>query len=162
MYAIRSYYADVAWEFKKPNLTLSGIAIPPRSEKVIVYRIATPDPADDIHELVDKYISWSNYIYASYNTTFYSDESGYATYRKYRNYVDMLFSARIVADADLNWKNFLGLYYQPFKVFMMMENKERTAATGTQYVQYIPKDVPFYWTDKSIDIPILKTPGGIV
>ncbi|MBE0642979.1 MAG: hypothetical protein IH600_02770 [Bacteroidetes bacterium] len=151
---------DVAWEFKKPNLTLSGISIPPHGEKIIVYRIATPDPEDVIHERVNNYISWANYIYASYCTTSYTDELGFASYRKYRNYVDMLFSARIVADADLNWKNFLGLYYQPFKVFMMMENKERTAAMGAEYVQYIPKDVPFYWTDKSIDIPILKTPGG--
>ncbi|MFZ1729911.1 MAG: hypothetical protein WAV84_07260 [Bacteroidota bacterium] len=151
---------DVTWEFKKPNLTFSGLSIPPHGEKVIVYRIATPDPEDAIHEKVNNYISWANYIYASYNITSYADEMGFASYRKYRNYVDMLFSARIVADADLNWKNFLGLYYQPFKVFMMMENKERTAAMGTEYVQYIPKDVPFYWTDKTLDIPILKTPGG--
>ena len=89
-----------------------------------------------------------------------ADAEGAASYRKYRNYVDLLFSARIVADADLNWKNFLGLYYQPFKVFMIMENKERTSATETRYVQYVPKDVPFYWTDNTLNIPILKTPGG--
>lgn len=150
----------VAWEYKKPYLTFSGITLPPHSEKVIVYRIATPAPDDPVHEKVNGYISWASYIYGSYCIASYADADGAASYRKYRNYVDMLFAARIVADTDLNWKNFLGLYYQPFKVFMMMENKERTAAMGTQYVQYIPKDVPFYWTDKSIDIPILKTPGG--
>ena len=76
------------------------------------------------------------------------------------DYADLLFSARIFADADVNWKNFLGLEYQPFKVFMIMENKERTPAEDVVYTQYIPKDVPFYWVDHSINIPILKTPGG--
>ena len=71
-----------------------------------------------------------------------------------------MFSARIFADTDVNWKNFLGLYYQPFKVFMIMENKQRTPAEETVYTQYIPKDVPFYWSDRSLNIPILKTPGG--
>ncbi|MFA6233380.1 MAG: hypothetical protein WC824_04210, partial [Bacteroidota bacterium] len=151
---------DVTWDFKKPNLNFTGLSIPPHGEKIIVYRIATPDPEDPIHEKVNNYISWASYIYGSYNITSYTDALGFASYRKYRNYVDMLFSARIVADTDLNWKNFLGLYYQPFKVFMLMENKERTAAMGTEYVQYIPKDVPFYWTDNTLDIPILKTPGG--
>ena len=151
---------DVTWEYKKPNLKLSGISLPPHSETIITYRIATPDPQDPVHEKVNNYISWASYIYASYATISYQDVDGASSYRKYRNYVDLLFSARIVADTDLNWKNFLGLYYQPFKVFMLMENKERTAAMDTRYVQYIPKDVPFYWTDKSIDIPILKTPGG--
>jgi hypothetical protein len=146
--------------YTKPNLVIKDLVLSPHSETVIVYRIATPDPADAAHETVDRYISWSSYIYASYGTTLYTDVEGYASYRKYRNYVDLMFSARIVADTDLNWKNFLGLYYQPFKIFMMMENKERTTATDTRYVQYVPKDVPFYWTDKSIDIPILKTPGG--
>jgi hypothetical protein len=36
---------------------------------------------------------------------------------------------------------------------MIMENKERTAAMETKYIQYIPKDVPFYWVDNSINIP---------
>jgi hypothetical protein len=27
-------------------------------------------------------------------------------------------------------------------------------------VQYIPKDVPFYWIDHSLNVPVLKTPGG--
>lgn len=151
---------DVTAEFTSPYLTLSGIDLAPHSEKVVVYRIATPEPESTVHEKVNNYISWSTYIYASYAIVSFDDAQGAASYRKYRNYVDLMFSARIAADTDLNWKNFLGLYYQPFKVFMIMENKERTAAMGTQYVQYIPKDVPFYWTDTSIDIPILKTPGG--
>ncbi len=165
--AIRDFFTfvdvktpDVTADYRKPTLILSGISVPARSEKVIVYRITTPDPQDPVHEKVNSYISWANYIYASYSTITYTDHDGAASYRKYRNYVDIMFSARLVADTDLNWKNFLGLYYQPFKVFMIMENKERTSAMNTRYVQYIPKDVPFYWTDKSIDIPILKTPGG--
>lgn len=152
--------SGVTASYAKPTLTLSNVSIPAHSEKIIVYRIATPDPADAIHEKVNSYISWASYIYASYGTITYTDAEGTSSYRKYRNYVDLLFSARLVADTDLNWKNFLGLYYQPFKVFMIMENKERTSATGTRYVQYVPKDVPFYWTDKTLDIPILKTPGG--
>jgi hypothetical protein len=165
--SIRSFFgyvdvqtSGVTHEFKKPYLTLSDISLSPHSEKVIVYRIATPDPEDAIHEQVAKYISWASYIYASYSIVSYTDNDVSTSFRKYRNYVDMMFSARIVADTDLNWKNFLGLYYQPFKVFMMMENKERTSAVDSRYVQYIPKDVPFYWSDKTIDIPILKTPGG--
>ncbi len=164
---IRGYFTfvdvkttGVTSSYKKPYLKLSGISIPAHSEKVIVYRIATPAPDDPIHEKVNKYISWKTYMYASISITSYTDDEGFTTYRKYRNYVDIMFSARIVADTDLNWKNFLGLYYQPFKVFMIMENKERTSAMGTKYVQYIPKDIPFYWTDKSLNIPILKTPGG--
>ncbi|MBL0173940.1 MAG: hypothetical protein IPP94_01535 [Ignavibacteria bacterium] len=150
----------VTSSFASSTLTLSGISVPAHGEKIIVYRIATPDPADAVHEKVNSYLSWGSYIYASYCTVTYTDAEGAASYRKYRNYVDLLFSARIVADADLNWKNFLGLYYQPFKVFMIMENKERTTATETRYVQYVPKDVPFYWTDNTLNIPILKTPGG--
>ncbi|MDT8324206.1 MAG: hypothetical protein RRA94_08850, partial [Bacteroidota bacterium] len=146
--------------YKAPYLTISDLALPPHSETTIVYRITTPEPDSPLHGRVDQFISWSTYMYASYGIASYSDTEGAVSFRKYRNYVDLMFSARIVADTDLNWKNFLGLYYQPFKVFMMMENKERTAATGTQYVQYVPKDVPFYWSDGNIDIPILKTPGG--
>ncbi|MFP4460348.1 MAG: CARDB domain-containing protein, partial [Candidatus Zixiibacteriota bacterium] len=67
--------------------------------------------------------------------------------------------ADIVADTDLNWKNILGEYYQPFKIFMIMENKERTAAYNTKYVQYIPIDIPIYWVDP-MSIPIIRTPGG--
>jgi hypothetical protein len=141
-------------------LRLTDITIPANSERTIVYQMKTPEPDDPIHEDVDSYISWSNYIYATVNTTNVTDSYGYKWFNKYRNYVDIMFSARLVADTDLNWKNFLGLYYQPFKVFMIMENKERTNAEEVVYTQYIPKDVPFYWSDKSINIPILKTPGG--
>ncbi|MBI5647170.1 MAG: hypothetical protein HY962_09590 [Ignavibacteriae bacterium] len=165
--SIRDYFRfvdvvtpGIVSQYSKPAVTFSGISLPAHGEKVIVYRITTPDPADAIHGSVDKYISWANYIYASLAQVSYSDDEGAVSYVKYRNYVDMLFSARLAADTDCNWKNFLGLYYQPFKVFMIMENKERTAAMGTRYVQYIPKDVPFYWTDGTLDIPILKTPGG--
>ncbi len=164
---IRPYFSFV--DVKTPGivsdisghrLTISGVVLPPNSESLIVYRLRTPDTDDKIHENVDKYISWQNYIYGSYNVTSYLDLGVNNTFIKYRNYVNIMFSAKLVADTDLNWKNFLGLYYQPFKVFMIMENKERTPAVGTKYVQYIPKDVPFYWSDKSINIPILKTPGG--
>lgn len=150
----------VTYEVNGEDVKFTGLNMPPRSEKVIVYRLATPEPDDEIHEQVDKYISWKTYIYVSYNETEYENQGSKRKFWKYRNYADMMFSAFLAADTDLNWKNFLGLYYQPFKVFMIMENKERTPALETKYVQYIPKDVPFYWSDKSINIPILKTPGG--
>ncbi len=165
--SVRSYltFVDVVTpgvttSYSNGNLVISGLNIGPKTETEIVYRLATPDRLDPIHEQVDKYISWKTYIYASYLALSYTDSEGAETYSKYRNYIDVIFSAELAADADLNWKNFLGLYYQPFKVFMIMENKGRTSAETTVYTQYIPKDVPFYWVDHSLDIPILKTPGG--
>ncbi|MDQ1264994.1 MAG: hypothetical protein QG635_144, partial [Bacteroidota bacterium] len=142
------------------TLTLQNISIPANGEITITYRVRTTEPDNPVHSQIDKYISWATYIYASFSTIGYADDDGVHLYWQYRNYVDMMFAAKLAADTDLNWKNFLGLYYQPFKVFMIMENKERTAARQTKYIQYIPKDVPFYWTDNSINIPILKTPGG--
>ena len=142
------------------SLKFSDIEIAPHSELIITYKLITPDPDDPIHEKINTLISWANYIYASYGYINITDDEGIHRYWKYRNYIDMMFAARIVADTDLNWKNFLGLYYQPFKVFMIMENKEKTSAENTIYTQYVPKDVPFYWTDNTINIPILKTPGG--
>ncbi len=142
------------------DIEFSGINIPARTESVIVYRIKTPPITSQIHTDIDNYIAFDTYINTSINTTRYGDGDGKHLYKKYRAYADVMFSANIAADADLNWKNFLGIYYQPFKVFMIMENKERTPAMQTQYVQYIPKDVPFYWVDHSLNVPVLKTPGG--
>jgi len=142
------------------NLEFSGINMPAWSESVIVYRLKTPPLNSQVHADIDNYIAWSTYINTSVNSTRYDDTGGKHFYNKYRAYADVMFSADIAADADLNWKNFLGIFYQPFKVFMIMENKERTPAQQTQYVQYIPKDVPFYWVDHSLNIPVLKTPGG--
>jgi hypothetical protein len=140
------------------NITLPSLAA--HSEQIISYRVATPEPDNTVHENVDKLIDYATFVAVSQNTTEYSDADGTQKFVKRRNYADIMFSARIFGDTDLNWKNFLGIYYQPFKVFMIMENKERTQADNTVYVQYIPKDVPFYWTDTSIHVPILKTPGG--
>jgi len=142
------------------GIQFSDISLQPYEEKEIVYLVSTPDPNDKIHEKVDRYISWANYIYVSYCEVKFAGSNGLEYFVKYRNYADMMFSARLIVDTDLNWKNFLYLDFQPFKVFTIIENKERTAAMETKYVQYIPKDVPFYWTDNSINIPILKTPGG--
>lgn len=142
------------------SVIFSGISLLPFSEKKIVYRIRTPFPDDPVHENINNYIVSGNLAFVTTNTTRFIDKTGSNTTVKYRNYADMMFSAKIMADADLNWKNFLGLYYQPFKIFMIMENKERTSAMQTSYVQYIPKDVPFYWVDDTNDIPILRTPGG--
>ncbi len=150
----------VNYTIKGNVLTFSDITLSPKQELNIVCKFRTPDLNDKIRNDVNKYISWANYIYESYLVAQVTDQGTQNTFYKYRDYVDLMFSAKIAADADLNWKNFLGLFYQPFKVFMIMENKERTSAINTKYAQYIPKDVPFYWIDKSINIPILKTPGG--
>lgn len=150
----------LTYAISKQSIAFSGISIMPFSEIHIVYRLSTPLPSDPIHEKIDNYIAYNNLAYVSNNYTTFTDSAGFHLTEKNRNYADMMFSAEIMADADLNWKNFLGLYYQPFKVFMIMENKERTSAMQTTYTQFIPKDVPFYWVDDTVDIPILRTPGG--
>jgi hypothetical protein len=142
------------------KIGFSGISIPAHGEKVIIYTVTTPLPGNIIHDDVDNYIDKGTLMAVSKATIHYTFESFDNNYTKTRDYADLLFSANIFADTDVNWKNFLNLDYQPFKVFMIMENKSRSPALHTTYTQYIPKDVPFYWSDKSIDIPILKTPGG--
>jgi hypothetical protein len=148
------------YAFSNGVLTFSGISLPAHSEKSIVYRLSTTEPDDAVHEKVDKLLDYDNYISASLNKTSYGDSEGNHNYTKRRDYGDIMFSARLVGDADINWKNFLGLHWQPFKVFMNMENKERTEADSTVYTQYIPKDMPFYRSDGKLNIPIIKTPGG--
>lgn len=151
---------NISYQISGTKVVLSNITLNPFEEKEVVLLVSTPDPNSKIHELVNKYISWANYIYVSYCEVVNDGGKGIEFFAKYRNYADLMFSARLIADTDLNWKNFLYLDFQPFKVFTIIENKERTSAVETKYVQYIPKDVPFYWTDHTIDIPILKTPGG--
>ncbi|MCX7909366.1 MAG: hypothetical protein N2560_07610, partial [Ignavibacteria bacterium] len=152
--------ANINYQISGTRITFTNISLNPFQEIDIVLLISTPDPSDKIHEQVDKYLSWANYIYVSVCEVVNIGEKGIEYFWKYRNYADFMFSARLIADTDLNWKNILYLDFQPFKVFTIIENKERTAAVETKYVQYIPKDVPFYWTDNTLDIPILKTPGG--
>jgi hypothetical protein len=142
------------------TLIFSGINMAAYSELTITYRLITPEPDNTIHENVDNYIAQGTLINSAVNITSYTKNGFNHSFQKNKGYADILFSARIFADTDVNYKNFLGLEYQPFKVFMIMENKSRSAAEATEYVQYIPKDVPFYWSDQSLNIPILKTPGG--
>ncbi|MFN8257565.1 MAG: T9SS type A sorting domain-containing protein [Bacteroidales bacterium] len=142
------------------KLIFSGLSLAPNQEMLITYRLKTPDSNSDLHERVDEFLDRDYLMHASKAHVSYTDAKGINRYTKYRDFADIMFSARLMGDADVNWKNFLGLYYQPFKVFLNLENKERTPAEQTKYVQYIPKDVPFYWSDQSINIPILKTPGG--
>ncbi len=164
---IRNYFKfvgirnnNITFNINGNTFTINEIALQPFQEVDVVVLISTPDPTDKVHEDVNKYISWANYIYVSYSEIKNENGEGIEFFVKYRNYADVMFSARLVADTDLNWKNFLYEDFQPFKVFTILENKERTPALETKYVQYIPKDVPFYWTDKNINIPILRTPGG--
>ena len=143
------------------QLTFNNIDLEGYSQIEIVYRVCTPDPEDPVHEDIDDYLDKGNLLAVSLGFISYTDADGVIhSFRNYHDYAEALFSARIFADTDVNWKNFLGMYYQPFKVFMIMENKQRTPAQDAVYTQYIPKDVPFYWSDQSLDIPVLKTPGG--
>lgn len=151
---------NVTFQANGNIITIPNIQLTPFQEMDIVMLISTPSPSDKIHEDVNKFISWANYIYVSSLEVRNNGQEYMEYFVKYRNYVDLMFSARLIADTDLNWKNILYTDFQPFKVFMIMENKERTPAMETRYVQYIPKDVPFYWTDNSINVPILRTPGG--
>jgi hypothetical protein len=147
-----------AFSLTDGNLSLN-LSLAPKTEKEIFFRLRTPNPEDEVHSLVDNYIDYETNMAASINTTSYSDAEGAHVYNKTRNYADIMFSARLMGDADVNWKTF-GPYFKCFKVFMIMENKERTAAVNTRYTQYIPMDIPFYKCDKSLGIPVVKTPGG--
>ena len=150
----------VSYGFNNHVLSFNEISVAPFSERKITYRLKTPEPESEIYREIEEYISNKQLVSVSQNTSMYSTNERKKQIQKNRNYAHVLFSARIFADTDVNWKNFLGLDYQPFKVFMIMENKERTPAKEIVYTQYIPKDVPFYWVDHGLNIPILKTPGG--
>ena len=165
--SINEYYSfvgvvssGVSFSVNSNELSFTSISMNANEEKIITYLLKTPALNTIAHTEVDSFIWWQSYIPASSAKVEYVEPKGKTIYKKQHNFTDIMFSAKLVADADLNWKNFLGLYYQPFKVFMIMENKERTEARETKYVQYIPKDVPFYWVDGSLNIPILRTPGG--
>jgi hypothetical protein len=108
-------------------LFFSNITLAPKEEKTIVYRLRTPDPVDPVHERIDDFLIENKYLTASVGTVVFSEPAtGISTYRKRQDYAEVMFSARLFADTDVNWKNFLGIYYQPFKVFMIMENKQRS------------------------------------
>ncbi len=149
-----------SYSISNGTLVFDGFTIPAYSEKVIIYSVVTPDPKSPIHDNVDQYMDHGNLIAVSKATVAYALNDYKFQYQKTSDYADVLFSASIFADTDVNWKNFLDLEYQPFKVFMIMENKSRSPALNTVYTQFIPKDIPFYWSDQSLNIPILKTPGG--
>ncbi len=149
-----------SYDYDNQKLTFTGLNIAAHAEQVITYRVITPEPDNEVHENVEDYLDNGTLMAVGKMSVKYTKDAVSRQFIKNKDYADILFSARIAADADVNYKNFLGLYYQPFKVFMIMENKSRSAAQNTEYVQYIPKDVPFYWSDQSLDIPILKTPGG--
>lgn len=152
--------SGITSNYNNGQLNIEGLGLAPQAQKKIIYRLITPQPEDTIHEDVDDFIVYGTHILPATTVVDYASQQGLYSYTNKRAYAELMFAADIAADTDVNWKNFLGLDYQPFKVFMMMENKGRTSAMNSEYIQYIPKDVPFYWSDKSINIPILKTPGG--
>ncbi len=151
---------DGQFSLSGDTLLITGLEIPPSSEQVIRYTLQNPSSDEPVYEDIDNYIDAKNQIIVSENKTTYRDYEGNHRLSQQYNYAQMMFSAQLEADADLNWKNFLGLDYQPFKVFMIMENKSRSSAEEAKFVQYIPRDVPFYRVDHGLNIPVLKTPGG--
>ncbi len=146
-----------------PYLTYDLGTIPAGGEVIITYRIGTPPEGDPAWDDLEDYLYDRNkgYGYVSSSIMYFTDPDDASTRSTYRNSIKVryLFEADIVADTDLNWKNILGEYFQPFKMFTIFENKERTAGLHTKYVQYIPLDVPIYWVDP-MTVPIIRTPGG--
>ncbi|MCK5833686.1 hypothetical protein KAH81_08455 [bacterium] len=145
------------------SITYNIGTIPANGELIIVYRLTTPPEDDPKWSDIDDYMFDDNrgYCRISSSTMFFTDPVEGIERWIYRNSIKgrFLFEADIVADADLNWKNILGEYFQPFKIWSIFENKERTAGLNTKYVQYIPLDIPIYWVDP-MSIPIIRTPGG--
>ncbi len=114
---IRSYFEFVGVEtsginanFANGRLTINVGELLPKSEKVVVYKLATPDPDDPIHEKIDNYLSGKDKIYASVGYIDYESNAAKETFAQYRDYAQIMFSAFLAVDTDLNWKNFLGLY----------------------------------------------------
>jgi hypothetical protein len=146
-----------------PYLTYNIGTIPAGGEVIITYQLSTPPQDDPVwFSLNDHLFDRTKGLgYVSSSFLYYSDPDDGILKSSYRNNIRVryLFEADIWADTDLNWKNILGEYFQPFKIFSIFENKERTSALHTKYVQYIPLDVPIYWVDP-MDIPIIRTPGG--
>lgn len=144
------------------RLTFTIPTINAHSEYRIVYRLKTPPLSDARTSNINSYLDYDVYMRPSTNYTSFDDPVT-STRRgngRWSLWCYFLFNARIVADTDLNWKNILGNFYQPFKIFMIMENKERTSALETKYVQYVPLDIPVLWVDPSARTPIVTTPGG--
>jgi len=146
-----------------PYITYTIGTIAAGDEVVITYQLTTP-PEDDAawYDLSDYlYDSSRGYGLVSSSSMYFTDPDDGVLRSTYRNSIKVryLFEADIWADTDLNWKNILGEFFQPFKMFTIFENKERTNALHTKYVQYIPLDVPIYWVDP-MTVPIIRTPGG--
>jgi len=141
------------------TLTWELASISANTAQDIVYRLRTPDSDDPLVWTIGDYLSGDE-LRPSTGVIIYEDAGGVKSFEyRYDIWTKVLFNAVIIADADLNWKNILGEYFQPFKIFMTMENKERTSALETKYVQMIPIDVPIYWVAEEA-IPIIRTPGG--
>lgn len=139
---------------------LSGLS--PQVPQIITYRLKSPGMHDSRIEQIDQLIdAEQNMPVSKLSATFadpqFSDKERFLSRNELK--VRFLFEARLVADLDLSWKNILDFYYQPFKIFTVLENKERTAAVKTRVVNYIALDVPVYTTMNPL-IPIERTPPG--
>ncbi|MCI0512763.1 hypothetical protein L0128_06095, partial [candidate division KSB1 bacterium] len=139
---------------------LSGLS--PQAAQVITYRLKSPGSGDPRIEKIDQLIDVDqNMLVSKMNAQFndpqFSDKE--RDFSRQDLKVRFLFEARLVADLDLSWKNILDFYYQPFKIFTVLENKERTAAVKTEVINYIALDVPVYTTLDPL-IPIERTPPG--
>ncbi|MDZ7261688.1 MAG: hypothetical protein ONB05_06250, partial [candidate division KSB1 bacterium] len=144
------------------TLTFNLNTLSAHQREIITYRLRSPGQDDERVEHIDEYLDHEiNMKVSSAEFSFGDPIFNDKTRNMVRDdlWVRFLFEARIVADLDLNWKNILGHYYQPFKIFTTMENKERTPAVSTQIVHYVPLDIPVYKTADPL-IPIERTPPG--
>ncbi|MCI0514924.1 hypothetical protein L0128_17050 [candidate division KSB1 bacterium] len=150
------------FDVNEHRLTFQLNSINPQTTTQIVYRLKTPSAGDPRLAQIDTYLDRESDLKVSRLECRFSDPAFPAKNRNLNRgdlWARLLFEAELVADLDLNWKNVLGHYFQPFKIFTMLENKERTAAVNTQLVQYAALDVPVYTTTSPL-IPIERTPPG--
>jgi len=144
------------------TLTFNLMGVEPQSAEIITYRLKAPALGDARVDEIDSYLDDElsmrvSELRASLGDPVFNDKIRILT--RADLWARFLFEARIVADMDVNWKNILGHFFQPFKIFTIMENKERTQAVNTQVVNYAALDVPVYKTTEPL-IPIERTPPG--
>ncbi|MDR2938329.1 MAG: hypothetical protein LBU92_05270, partial [Prevotellaceae bacterium] len=159
--------APVVGGGKSGDFSVSGqiltatLSLPAKGERVLRYFARMPKPNTTAHDKLNDLISADGLLSVTAESkTTYSIDSKMFTYSKQKAMAYVMLSADLYCDIDVNWKNPLGTFYQPFKVFVNMENKGRTAAKDVVYQQYIPIDMPVYWVDGGVNIPILKSAGG--
>ncbi len=143
------------------QMLTATIDVPAKGEKVLRYYLRMPIPNATPHDRLNDAISTDGLLSVTTESKVsYTLANQQFTYSRQKALAYVMLSADLYCDIDVNWKNPVGTFYQPFKVFMNVENKGRTAAKNVVYEQLIPIDMPVYWVDATINIPVLRTAGG--